>query len=388
VGTFTPPRRSYLAVITAGRYITAAPHEINAPLQKADSMSQPAEWTAHDAVWIGWPSDGALWRESLAPAQAEVGELIAAICFPDPGDEKGERVRGERVELLCRGAEARVAAEAMRLGLPDPSAVRLHSAPIGDIWLRDTGPIFVGAGALAAAAFRFNGWGGKYLLPDDERIAAFVAGKAGAPLRRFDSLIAEGGALEVDGEGTCITTRECLLNANRNPALAERDIERVLQEAIGIEKTIWLDRGLIGDHTDGHVDNLARFVAPGKVVCMRPTGDDPNAETFAAIRRTLEQATDARGRAIEVIELPSPGRVLIGGGVAPASYMNFYISNHALIMPSYGGLTGEDESALECLEILERHVDRPHFYAIDCSHLLTGGGAFHCITQQQPKLGG
>ncbi|NWG92524.1 MAG: agmatine deiminase family protein [Parvularculaceae bacterium] len=351
---------------------------------------QPAEWAQHEAVFIGWPSAAELWEDNLGPAQSEVAELIGAICFPDPGDERGERVRGERVELLVRGEEARVAAEAMRLGLPDPTLVRLHEAPIGDIWLRDTGPVFVddGAAGVNASAFRFNGWGEKYRLPDDDRIAGIVAEIAGARLRRFDALIAEGGALEVDGEGTCITTRQCLLNKNRNPTLGERDIEGVLKEAIGAEKVIWLDEGMKGDHTDGHVDNLARFIAPGKVACMKPTGkDDPNAKAFAAIRKALEAATDAAGRRLEIVELPSPGRVTLDGKVAPASHMNFYIANHSLVMPSYGGLTGEDETALECLEILERHVDRPHFYAIDSSRLLSGGGSFHCISQHQPKRG-
>ena len=209
--------------------------------------------------------------------------------------------------------------------------------------------------------------------------------EAGARLRRFEALVAEGGAIEVDGEGTIITTRQCLLNRNRNPGLSEKEVEGVLREALGAERVIWLDEGMIGDHTDGHVDNLARFIAPGKVVCMRPSGkDDPNAEIFTAIRKRLEASTDANGRALEVIELPSPGRAEDEGDIVPASHMNFYIANHSLVMPSYGGLTGEDETALECLEILERHVDRPHFYAIDSTHLLSGGGSFHCISQQQP----
>lgn len=351
---------------------------------------QPAEWAPHAAVWIGWPSAADLWEDNLGPAQAEVAEFISAVCFPDPGDEMGERIRGERVELLVRGADARIAAEAMRLGLPDPAMVRLHEAPIGDVWLRDTGPIFVEDGAIGldASAFRFNGWGEKYLLASDDRIAGVLAEKAGARLRRFDAFIGEGGALDVDGEGTCVTTRQCLLNKNRNPSMTERDVEGVLKEAIGAEKVIWLDEGMIGDHTDGHVDNIARFIAPGRVVCMKPSGqDDPNAAIFAAIRKTLEESRDAAGRALEVIEIPSPGKAELEGRIVPASHMNFYIANHSLVMPSYGGLTGEDDSALECLEILEAHVDRPHFYAIDSSHLLTGGGSFHCISQQQPARG-
>ena len=348
---------------------------------------QPAEWLPHAAVWIGWPSAADLWEDNLAPAQAEVSEFVGAICFPDPGDEAGERMRGEKVELLVRGADARIAAEAMRLGLPDPSMVRLHEAPIGDVWLRDTGPIFVddGSAEVNASAFRFNGWGEKYLLDSDAEIAGLIAEKARARLRRFDAFTGEGGALEVDGEGTCITTRQCLLNKNRNPSMSETDVEGVLKEAIGAERVIWIDEGMIGDHTDGHVDNIVRFIAPGVVVCMRPTGKhDPNAKIYAAIKKTLEAAKDAAGRSLEIVEIPSPGKAIMDGRVVPASHMNFYIANQSLVMPSYGGLTGEDETALECLEILEAHVDRPHFYAIDSSHLLSGGGSFHCISQQQP----
>ncbi|MCA8889421.1 MAG: agmatine deiminase family protein [Parvularculaceae bacterium] len=349
---------------------------------------QPAEWAPHAAMWIGWPSAADLWLENLGPAQEEVAELISAICFPDPGDERGERMRGERVELVYRGEEARVAAEAMRLGLADPSIVQLCEAPIGDIWLRDTGPIFVrdGAGA-AASAFTFNGWGGKYDLPNDAQIADILAEQAGVRLRRFPAFVGEGGALEVDGEGTVITTRQCLLNKNRNPAMSEKEVEGVLRDALGVEKVIWLDEGMHGDHTDGHIDNLARFIAPGKVVCMRPTGkDDPNAGVFAEILKILSNATDAGGQKLEVIEIPSPGKAELDGEIVPASHMNFLIANKSLVMPSYGGLTGDDEPALECLEILEAHVDRPHFYAIDSSHLLSGGGSFHCISQQQPVI--
>lgn len=349
---------------------------------------QPAEWTPHEAVWIGWPSAADLWEEDLGPAQEEVGEFIRSILLPDPDDETGAQTRGEKVNLVYRGDEARVAAEALRLGLPDPRMMRLVEAPIGDVWLRDTGPVFtVGEGGeRVASAFRFNGWGGKYELPDDDRIADILAGEANVRLRRFEGLVAEGGALEPDGEGTVITTRQCLLNTNRNPSLSERDIEDVLRLAIGAEKVIWLDDGLLGDHTDGHVDNLARFIAPGKVVCMRASGDDdPNKDVLNAIRRALESATDAAGRRLEVITIPSPGLALLDEEPAPASHMNFYISNHALVMPSYAGLTGREEEAAEALEILEKEVDRKHFYAIDSSALLSGGGSFHCISQQQPR---
>ncbi len=351
---------------------------------------QPAEWTRHQAVWIGWPSAAELWGDDLTPARAEVEALVRAIIAPQ-GSPAGpiETLSGEAVELLVRGAEARAAAEEMRSRLGATAPVRLHDAPIGDIWLRDTGPIFTvnEGGALGASAFRFNGWGGKYQLPNDNEIAGVVAGLACVELSRFDGLVAEGGALEGDGEGTFITTRQCLLNKNRNPGATEKEIEATLHEAVGAEKVIWLDEGLVGDHTDGHVDNLARFIAPAKVVCMRPTGnDDPNKEVFERVQRTLEAARDAAGRVLEVITVPSPGRVELDNQPAAASHMNFYLSNQALIMPSYVSRTGNDEAAVEALTTLKRHVQRAYFFSIDSSHLLTGGGSFHCITQQQPSV--
>lgn len=352
------------------------------------SRRQPAEWEQHDAVWIGWPSAAALWEDDLGPARAEVEDFIRAILFPG-GAVSAER--GEHVNLLANGREAIVAAEIMRSRLPEPDLVTVHDAPIGDIWLRDTGPIFVltDTNALATSAFTFNGWGGKYQLPSDDQIADLVSGLADMRLRRFDEFVCEGGALETDGEGTFITTRQCLLNKNRNPGMNEKDVEATLKMALGAEKVIWLDDGLLGDHTDGHVDNLARFIAPGKVICMRPTGeDDPNAAVLADIEKTLSRSKDASGRQLEVVSVPSPGRVEIEGEPAAASHMNFYISNHAVIMPCYGALSGDHSAASDAAEILKAHTGRPHFFAIDSSHILTGGGSFHCISQQQPSLPG
>ena len=355
---------------------------------------QPAEWVPHEAIWIGWPSSAELWEGYFSGAQQEVGELISTIVFPDPLDKKGQVLRGEHVHLLVRGEEARVAAEAMRLGLQEPAMVTLHEAPMGDIWLRDTGPIFtiVGDGIdplprLGATSFGFNGWGGKYNLDYDKDIARIIADLSDTQLSQFSALILEGGALESDGEGTVITTRQCLLNKNRNPAANEKDIEEILRDALGAEKVIWLDEGIVGDHTDGHVDNVARFIAPGRVVCMHPTGrTDPNASIYRDIKQKLENSRDAAGRKIEVIDIPSPGRAVLEKNIVPASHLNFAFTNHSLIMPLYGEITGNEGAALTALEILEREVDRQYFYAIESSNLLSGGGSFHCISQQQPAI--
>ena len=240
------------------------------------ALRQPAEWERHSACWLAWPSHGHLWQENLGPAQAEVAGLGRAIA------EQG----GEALELLVQDAAAEAEARAA-LG-PVLGQVRFHRVPVGDIWLRDTAPIFVkdGTGALRAACFRFNGWGGKYVLPGDDRVAGRVAALSGAPARLSDWIL-EGGSIEADGEGTLLTTRQCLLNPNRNPGLDEAAIEAALRRDLGAERVLWLDEGLLNDHTDGHIDTLARFVAPGVVVCMAAQDpSDPNAATLDPVSYT------------------------------------------------------------------------------------------------------
>jgi len=347
---------------------------------------QPAEWAPHARIWSAWPSAPELWEADLEPARAEVAALFRAIALPDPSDPKGATTRGEPVSVLYRGEEAGESAAAALSGLIDLGLVELVEAPIGDIWLRDTGPIFTdGESGRTAARFRFNWWGKKYHLPEDDRLAQLVAERAGVRVRAFERLVAEGGAIDVDGAGTAITTRQCLLNPNRNPGMTEAQVEAILAEALGIEKTIWLDEGLAGDHTDGHVDNIARFVAPGVVVCQHPTGfEDPNREVLREIAKTLRGETDAGGRALEVVEIPSPGLVEIEGEAVPASHMNFVIANEAVVMPRYeSGLRGV-EAAVEATAMVKAASGRRFARHAPSDALLSGGGSFHCITQQEP----
>ena len=336
----------------------------------------PPEWRRHDAVWTGWPSAADLWEADLEPARREMAAFVRAVAD------------GEIVRLVYRGATAGESARTALDDLVDAGAVDLVEAPIGDIWLRDTGPVFIiEDGSLAAAQFAFNGWGGRFVLPSDEEISAIVSDRLGA--RSFDSaMVLEGGAIDVDGEGTLLTTRQCLLNVNRNPGLSEADAEAELRRMLGVEKVIWLDDGLLNDHTDGHIDNLARFVAPGRVVCMRPNGDDdPNAAVYAAARRALEQATDATGRKLDVVEIPSPGRVDDNDGEpAPASHVNFYIANEAVVMPAYAETEAQTEARDEAAAILSDLFPDRKVAALSARHVLTGGGAFHCATQQQPVV--
>ena len=336
------------------------------------AVHQPAEWDRHSACWLAWPSHGHLWQENLAPAQAEFAALCLAIAEED-GEALNLLVQDEIAEAQARAALAPVLAK-----------VRFHPVPVGDIWLRDTAPIFVkdSVGHLHAACFRFNGWGGKYELPGDDHVAARVAGRSGAHLIAHDWIL-EGGSVDVDGEGTVLTTRQCLLNPNRNPGLGQAQIEAALREGLGAEKVLWLDEGLINDHTDGHIDTLARFVAPGVVVCMQAMDPaDPNAATLDRLAADLAAMTDAKGRKLQAVRIPSPGVLKNEDGeLMPASYVNFYIGNHTVVVPTYG--VAHDEVAVAALAPLfpsRRVVGR------SARAILSGGGAFHCITQQQPEV--
>ena len=322
---------------------------------------QPAEWAPHAAIWTAWPSDASLWQEDLEPAQAEVAAMVAAIIADG----------GEPVELLVDGPEAEATA---RLALADHPSVRIHQRKFGDIWLRDTGPLFLSDGS--AAGFRFNGWGGKYELEGDDTVADFVAETQGAALTRHDWVL-EGGALDTDGTGLVVTTEQCLLNPNRNPQLSRYEIENRLARDLGFDRVLWLGDGLINDHTDGHVDNLARFVAPGVLALPRATGaDDPNAAIYA----------DARARAstfgLTVREVPSPGRVITGERVEPASYMNFAITSKLVVVPTYGTVHDAEGVAAIAGLFPDREV-----IGIRADAVLAGGGSFHCASQQMPAAG-
>ncbi|MFC7377292.1 agmatine deiminase family protein [Brevundimonas sp. GCM10030266] len=327
----------------------------------------PAEWSPHRAMWVGWPSHGELWEDNLEPAQAEVEALVRALAGPGR----------EQVKLMVGKPEA---LDEARARFADVDTVEVIDGRFGDIWLRDTGPIF-GAGSARAAAFRFNGWGGKYDLEHDDTVATQIGEASGVPLDRNDFIL-EGGALDHDGEGTILTTRQCLLNANRNPGWTDEVAEAELAKALGARKVLWLGDGLLNDHTDGHVDNLVRFVAPGVVACPVAWGrGDPNDDVYAEVARALSQMTDAEGRKIRILPLPSPG--FVGDEdekPIPASHMNFLIANGAVIVPTYGD---ETAARLVCEGLKTVYPDR-EIIPLPSIAILSGGGSFHCISQQEP----
>ncbi|HKR90323.1 MAG TPA: agmatine deiminase family protein [Phenylobacterium sp.] len=328
----------------------------------------PAEWAPHRAMWLGFPSHEELWEDDLPAAQAEVAALARALAGPG----------AERVRLLTGSSEGEAAARRM---LGEAAGVEIVPGAFGDIWLRDTGPIFAcGEGGLQAQAFRFNGWGGKYELEHDDTVAGQIAAASAAPLARHDFIL-EGGAVDHDGEGTVLTTGQCVLNPNRNAGWTEAVAEAAFAEALGAKKVLWLGEGLQNDHTDGHVDNLARFVAPGVVACPVAWGrGDPNADAYDDAARRLAGMSDAGGRKLAVVRIPSPGFVEgPEGGPIPASHMNFLIANQAVIVPLYEQRPGA--LAVEALKSL--FPDRA-VIGLPSLAILTGGGSFHCITQQEP----
>jgi agmatine deiminase len=332
------------------------------------SIRVPPEWAPQKTIWTAWPASSEEWNGDLASPRRDVAALVRALAPTNM----------VRLLVSCEEAEASARAE---LG----QVVDITRARYGDIWLRDTGPIFART-EQGAVALRFdnNGWGGKFDLPDDRTVGDDIARLASAGTRKF-GFVLEGGAIDHDGAGTLLATRETLLNPNRND-WSEQEAEAALHDAFGARKIIWLDKGLAHDHTDGHIDNVARFVAEGCVVCQSPSGaDDPNAELFEAVAATLTSATDARGQKLDVVRIPSPGLVANAGGeTLPASHMNFVIANGIVVVPVYG-----TPSAARAVEALQTLFPTRKVVGLPSHGLLgsgtSGGGSFHCITQQEPR---
>jgi len=327
-----------------------------------ERLRLPAEWERHAACWLAFPYLEEEWSGHLRAAQRAVAALARTIA------EAGN----EPVHLLVKSHEVEERARSM---IGESHNVRYVTADYGDCWMRDTAPLFghTGAGTLGGLCFRFNGWGGKYPMAFDDGVSGWLTRRLAAT--RFECpVVLEGGALESNGQGTFLTTASCVLNENRNPGLTREAFEEALSASVSMERLIWLDGGLQHDHTDGHVDMIARFAAPDIVLCMRPTIGKPNAEALRSIERTL------RDSGFTVLELPAP-RLVVGsdGAPLPASYCNFYVANGAVIVPLYE--IPEDQDALDEIASAFR---RRTVVGLPARDLLWGGGAFHCVTQPQP----
>ncbi|MBA3880359.1 MAG: agmatine deiminase [Sphingobium sp.] len=317
----------------------------------------PAEWERHKAVWIGFPSHADLWLDDIEPAREEVAAFAAAVHADGAG---------EKVLLVAADVDA---VDAARKLAPFAEVIL---EPFGDIWLRDTGPIMVSK--AEARLFGFNGWGGKYDLPGDEDIGERLAKARRIETERCDWIL-EGGAIDGDGTGLVVTTEQCLLNHNRNPGLGRDDIVQRLKDDLGFSRVIWLGNGLLNDHTDGHVDNLARFVAPGRLAIPEAAENDPNWRVYQLAAERVRFS----GADVELVRVPSPGRILRDEEIVPASYMNFYIGNAAVVVPIYGA--PDDEAAVAAFQAI---FPTRKVVGLRADHILTGGGSFHCISQQIP----
>ncbi|MEO1641687.1 MAG: agmatine deiminase family protein [Pseudomonadota bacterium] len=333
-----------------------------APRMNNMSFRIPPEWAPQAAVWAGWPRLPEEWGDAYNGAKDEIESFLKALANVTP------------VKIAC-GSRAAYGDAHGRFG--STPNIALHTVPSGDIWLRDTGPIYARSDkALTAHIFRFNGWGGKYVMPGDELTAGGIA-SAELTARHQHNFILEGGAIDLDGEGRLLTTRQCLLNRNRNADWTQAAAETALREALGVRDIIWLGDGLLNDHTDGHVDNIARFIGPGLAACQAPSGPgDPNTDTLKAIEN------DLRAAGLNVITIPSPGLITDEDGDAvPASHMNFLISNGHVFLPIY-----EAKHSARAVDALADAMPDHNIISLPARHILSGGGSFHCMTQQVPEV--
>ncbi len=336
--------------------------------------AMPAEEELHDATWMCWPSRREVWGRDLADVQAAIVRIAVAIA------------RREPVRMLARPAEV----DRVRALLADADA-RVIAAPVDDLWARDTLPSFLVANdpadevPLAAARVRFNGWGGKQLHGGDVRLAGLVAGHLGVPL--IDSgLTGEGGGLENDGAGTILAARSSWVNDNRNPGVSEDEIARRLADLLGADRVVWVD-GLAGaDITDGHIDTLARFAGPGRIVLGRPAYTEPGEQWFdlsVATEDALAETLTTDGRPYRFTSLVEPEEPRGTGDAFLSSYVNYYVCNGAVIAPAFGDGDADRAAAARLADL---HPDR-EIVQVEIDAIAAGGGGIHCATQQQPGIG-
>lgn len=336
----------------------------------------PAEWKPHTATWLTWPHKPDTWPGNFAPVPGVYARFVRVLAD------------SEEVHILVRDHEIEAAARrVLREEKADAPNVFFHTIPNDDVWIRDCGPVFVrnpeAATPLVAVNWEYNSWGGKYPPYDaDNAIPAAVAGYVGCPVVS-GNMVLEGGSIDVDGEGLLLTTEQCLLHPNRNPSLSREQIEQRLRDLLGVRKVLWLGDGIEGDDTDGHIDDLTRFVAPGRVVTvMEEDETDLNHAVLRANRERLRGLTGLSGHPLDVVDLPMPEPVTYGGQRLPASYANFYIANNTVVVPVFGQSRRNDEA----LGILRECFPGRKVVGIEASELVLGLGAFHCISQQQPAV--
>ncbi|GBC70877.1 Agmatine deiminase [Candidatus Calditenuaceae archaeon HR02] len=336
-------------------------------------LRAPAEWERHSCTWIAWPHN-----ESTFPPQL-IGKVEEAYC-----EIVHEVARGEAVKILVNDEDE---AERVRKLLEEAGAplwnVEFHKVPTEDVWVRDYGPIFVkneGAGVLCGVKWRFNAWGMKYPeLARDDKAGLQILNLAGTvPIYR--NYVVEGGAIEVSGNGILLTTEQCLLDPDRNPGLGRKDLEVEFHRYLGTRDVIWFEMGVVGDDTDGHVDVFCRFTSPLRVVLAEEERENMNKRILERAYRKLAGYIEEKGAGIEIVRVPCPPPIKVLDQYIPASYLNFYIANSAVLVPVFG--VEEDESALAILADCFPHR---RVVGIFCKELFYGLGGIHCVTIQQPS---
>ena len=336
----------------------------------------PAEWQPHESTWLTWPKDPVTWPDRVPQVEEIYLQMLAALT---PHETVNLLVDDEHTENSVKE----------RCTFVSSTNIRFHRVETVDSWIRDYGPNFL-VGDRRNLAFNdwiFNAWGNKYEdLKKDDRIPGVLEDELKLP--RFEpGIVMEGGSIEVDGEGCVLTTEQCLLNKNRNPHLSQTEIEDYLKAFLGVSKVLWLGEGIVGDDTDGHIDDIARFVAPGVIVCA--IEDDPNDANYELLQDNLgrlQLMTDSQGRGFEIVTLPMPG--IVGGTSTdtrnldrlPASYANFYIANNVVLAPVFG-----HDNDQRAVETLQRLFNDRQVVTINCEPLVWGMGTIHCVTQQQPR---
>jgi agmatine deiminase len=341
--------------------------------------SFPPEWHPHTATWFSWPRPEGI---SFPDKYHTVPENLARIIR--------EIAPRERVEInVPNGNWEYIARQQLKSFRCRTDNVYFHHIKTNESWCRDHGPAFVlarGRGGRAKAAivdWGFNAWGGKYPpYDDDDAVPTRIAEKLKLPVF-YPGIVMEGGSVEFNGAGTILTTTQCLLNKNRNPQLNKSQVEQYLKDYYGQQHVVWLGEGIAGDDTDGHIDDLARFINPTTIVTA--IEDDPKDENYKILgenRKRLDSLRDRDGKAFRVVEIPMPGLIEHDGQRLPATYVNFYFINGALLVPTFGN-KARDRKALS---ILQRHLPDRKVIGIDCVELIWGLGAIHCLTQQQPRF--
>ena len=334
----------------------------------------PAEWAPHRATWLCWPHNRETWPAELEQVRNVWVQMIRALSA------------NEQVCILVNDQETKQdVTERLRSVGAAMDQVSLLVIPTVDVWMRDYGPTFVVRNnpqtPLAFNDWIFNGWGGKYKsYENDDRVAEQIASLLGVPAFK-QKIILEGGSIEVNGSGSCLTTEQCLLNKNRNPELNRGELEEILKNSLGVSHVIWLGEGIVGDDTDGHIDDIARFVNPTTVVCVLET--NPRDENYAPLQENYERLQSARdedGHRLSLISLPSPNPVFYEGNRLPASYANFYIANNLVLVPIF-----DDPNDRQALGILQDLFPERKILGLRCREVVAGLGAIHCVTQQEPR---